>query len=917
MLVIIVLSMFSLIVFADDSDSDGLEDAWEGENFGNLLETGEGDPDNDLLTNVLEQYIGSNPNKDDSDDDGFLDGIEHKYGTDPTDSSSYPTESLVNITLVKPSYGVSAVSPFDLEIKTQNKSSCKYSTDANKLYDEIDNSAQFFETTDKLTHTKKNFPAASYIETPIYVFCKTEDGYVNDGFPAHFSVGIDNTPPVMIKAYADPTFVIENLEVDLVAETDDATACRFLAYDTNVSELDELFENINESEFEKKTVLTLTKNTNPKIEDKKSYLYIVACINKAEEKITGTIPFSVDLSVGNEVNETFPSGLISKTSTDIRVVTNKDSTCYYGEQYLNKFPQENDNVHFIQRTNLTAKKYEIPVRCRFTDATIAEVTISFTVDLTKPVIKKFEVENEQCNTSELKVKFLAEDANGIENYHIDLVDSSSNNIYNLTTSQENITIKDLELNPDKTYFVELEVKDKAGNIATKKSSEIKVISPDDPVCKNSLPEIGIKKPELTESVAKLYLECYDSDGRCTPIYYHVINDSCSSCGSCEYIKYNNLLPITATETTTVCYNISDDKKAKVKSSFEIVFEQCSSETNCCNDRQVSYCISATNCTQIETLDCDLARVDTDNDGLSDTKEEECGLDPNNPDDADEDLDFDGLTNKEECNLGTDLNKEDSDEDGYTDKTEVDDGYDPNDADDYPVDNDTDTDEDGIPDIYERKYTFLNPKDPKDAGEDEDGDLLTNLEEYDLGTDMDDKDSDNDDFTDYEEYKKKTDPNEEEDYPRNYVVQILFFILGIGVLGAGLLMLYKNPLKKQIMPKSTGSMVNFKSAQNTMQGMSVQPPQGLSQNNNNQFQKTKPRQVIDKSNLDHEIRKQKDIMKLREMSSVFDQFAEDSDNIKSKQEPEKKEKKQDKDTLSRLNDLSEEDAFEEIDRLSKK
>lgn len=44
----------------------------------------------------------------------------------------------------------------------------------------------------------------------------------------------------------------------------------------------------------------------------------------------------------------------------------------------------------------------------------------------------------------------------------------------------------------------------------------------------------------------------------------------------------------------------------------------------------------------------------------------------------------------------------------------------------------DQDEDGMTDVWEKKYGF-NPKDPADAGKDADGDLFTNLEEFKAGT----------------------------------------------------------------------------------------------------------------------------------------------------------------------------------------
>jgi hypothetical protein len=68
-----------------DNDSDGLRDDWEAKFFGNMDAKATDDPDNDGLTNLEEQTLGTEPNKADSDGDGLSDGDEVKvYKTDPT-----------------------------------------------------------------------------------------------------------------------------------------------------------------------------------------------------------------------------------------------------------------------------------------------------------------------------------------------------------------------------------------------------------------------------------------------------------------------------------------------------------------------------------------------------------------------------------------------------------------------------------------------------------------------------------------------------------------------------------------------------------------------------------------------------------------------------------------------------------------
>ncbi len=85
--------MIMEVVTATDSDTDGLGDLWEMTHFGNLAQSGAGDPDNDNLDNIGEQRLGTDPNDNDSDDDSLLDGVEsatwifvstNDRGTNPT-----------------------------------------------------------------------------------------------------------------------------------------------------------------------------------------------------------------------------------------------------------------------------------------------------------------------------------------------------------------------------------------------------------------------------------------------------------------------------------------------------------------------------------------------------------------------------------------------------------------------------------------------------------------------------------------------------------------------------------------------------------------------------------------------------------------------------------------------------------------
>ena len=71
---------------------------------------------------------------------------------------------------------------------------------------------------------------------------------------------------------------------------------------------------------------------------------------------------------------------------------------------------------------------------------------------------------------------------------------------------------------------------------------------------------------------------------------------------------------------------------------------------------------------------------------------------------------------------------------------------------------TDSDTDGMPDWYENRYAFLNANDDSDAGNNNDGDTLSNLQEYEFGSAPDVTDTDGDGLDDGAELAAMTDPN---------------------------------------------------------------------------------------------------------------------------------------------------------------
>jgi hypothetical protein len=174
---------------------------------------------------------------------------------------------------------------------------------------------------------------------------------------------------------------------------------------------------------------------------------------------------------------------------------------------------------------------------------------------------------------------------------------------------------------------------------------------------------------------------------------------------------------------------------------------------------------------LNPLDASDGLKDMDNDGMPNGWEMRNGLDPTDPSDASSDKDNDNLTALDEYRYHTNPNDWDSDGDGMPDGWEIRYGLDPLDPSDaqgdingngitnleefwmktipgrpidYNLTDTTDTDSDGMPDVWEAKYG-LDPFDPSDAYTDCDSDGWTNQIEFQQGTDPRNPNTDGDHY----------------------------------------------------------------------------------------------------------------------------------------------------------------------------
>lgn len=800
-------------------------------------------------------------------------------------------ESLINITLKNPKYGGSPVDRFDLIIETDVPSECKYSFNPLLNYSDITSHTNFFETETYYNHQIKNFELnlPENEEKIIYIKCKNiSNEYVNDKFPINFSLMIDRSNPIIKEAKANPNYVIEKLELDLIAETDDYTICEFFSDIPSEEELT-IFNSSSISNFKKIHKKKLTSYSNPIIEDNKKYLIILLCMNKAELfSDVSMINFTTNLSAKNIIIDKYPTGLIFDNSLELTVITNRDSTCRYGEDYKIYFPQKNSKVHFIQLLNLNNSQYSYKIRCDFDqgEPNVIYDELNFIISDQTPSKVFINTSDSSCDNTSLSVKFQT-DSLGLKGFYYYVVDSKNNFLFDLSFTDKNVLNLSLNLTRNETYYWYVF----SQNIAEKNSS----------ISKSSgiyiKPEKDCFKKPITINLDQVYtLEGIKINISC--------NENCYVNYSLNCLNYSTYrTPILITENKTLCYIFEDNNKIQQK-NISFYIEYCNNNTiNCCGLKKAVKCEN-NNCSEILT-ECDLTLLDSDEDGIKDLDEEKCKLDKFNSSDANLDFDEDGLNNKEECIIyKTDALKKDTDGDGALDGIEVKKSTNPLDIDSYPED--LDSDNDGITDKKE-KECGLN-KNINDVDEDKDGDGLSNKDECLIyKTNINNIDTDEDGFSDKIEIEKKKDPLDYEDYPKNPILLILIIIFLVIFISIGGYLIMKNmPKINLISNKKNENKLNKSNDIENKKNLKKNNLKIISNNNinNNSINNLNLQQKIDKNenfqnkdfakitpSMDFKpitegdpnylIKRKRKQLKLRKMESVFDEFVENT-NIKSKE-----------------------------------
>ncbi len=331
--------------------------------------------------------------------------------------------------LIKPSFGVTAYSVFNASVETALPGECRYVYDTPSAPNPVDFAFfKAFSGTNTIHESASlSIPFGETRGYPLHVYCSMPPFGVSQ---RSFNITLDPEAPVLVRAFAEPAVIAEqyipgqNLFVTtLKAQLNKPGFCKYSASTTNFASMEGLFPG-----FDLYPKQSLSADVS--VTEEKSYAYWVVC--KGLNGLTtapAEVKFSIDTSLPLSVSSNTPEGFGTLNFT-IGVVANKHVFCYMGES-------PDDTVRcmgacrslYAQFQLITVSspgRYEYFVKCATGEGEQSDViNIPVIIDTTPPVMKYVDdnttlPDSPEVSWSQSKVRaaFFAEDAESNISYYL-------------------------------------------------------------------------------------------------------------------------------------------------------------------------------------------------------------------------------------------------------------------------------------------------------------------------------------------------------------------------------------------------------------------------------------------------------------------------------------------------------------------
>lgn len=687
-------------------------------------------------------------------------------------------------------FGMANHTPFYLEIHSEREAVCRYiqynsycqlmfggleqcDFDQGNLSKAFANNAISFDNSNGFVHNKTSFNNPQEItegELKDYVIICNESGFYNPSVPL-IKLGYDTTAPD-INISLDPEVVndLVNRKSVVSITSNDKVICRYM-YEGgwfNISNYEpalldayrtsQTFE-INFPEFP--------------VGEEHRFEYSLECKNIAQlitiKNFTIVVRYENVVNVYSHLRDYYNSHNVVLNFT-----TDKDATCDFK---LNNSAWQplagNQKTHVQTITINNDGDYDIEVSCTALDGSQGSASDSFFVDTVKPEQPTINISPYTCSLLEIKAIIKGKDndgGSGIDYYEYE-IENSSEVIINWTKTNKRVR-EHIDMSENESYTIKARAIDKAGNVGDESSVDITAKSEQSIECDSTAPTVQVLVFDY-QGIKAVNISCYDSQSGCNPTFGFAFINISQTCGNASFQEYPYTnLPLLVAHTSILCWNISDNagnfKQGSRFINVTMTIDTCNdgmldgdeTDIDCggsCNPcENGSACVSDSDCISNHCINglCEELNTCNDNELDGDETDIDCGGSCN------------PCNENQHCYTDSDCSSGLSCVDGLCSQTT------------------TDNDNDGMLDEWELNNN-LDPNNPDDASEDSDNDGLTNLEEYNLGTDPWKADTDGDGVSDGKEEQAGTDPLDPNSKPKNKLwVWIIITAFLVVIAGGG-------------------------------------------------------------------------------------------------------------------------------------
>lgn len=667
------------------------------------------------------------------DESGNLVEIDH-----PFNINTLPPK----ISLVKPSYGVSAEKTFDLVLKTPLAATCRYwlstadpAIPAPKQFDSL----EAMDETGFLSHIKSGLSVPEELKDyPLTVKCK--DQFDKESTET-YQLSVDPYDPVIKSASFHPNPVVQKpFSASIKVQTERNSFCKFSTVLADFDRMPGKFPGFGmEGTNTHEAVVNFT--------DAKEYNYFIACKSLAEK---GPAEKELSILVGVDVPLTITSYTPAFfTTKDIRLAaeTNIDSNCYSSDvpgQQGDSMGDGTPRTIHVKSETVETGNHTYTIACASGGETVdrgAELTsidVAFLVDDTKPLMDFVDDTTSHSDpeisiySDRLRAKWSGNDPeSGISRYYIAIKDEQGNIVVDKAARRQHDELTDFVFNIENNtkYIFSVTAMNRVSLLSDPMESDGVTADPsaapdhcfngeiDDleldtdcggpcdlcqegKKCDNNLDcksgycqEAICTAPACDDGVHNGLESDVDCGGECSPC---VDNSVCVDDPDCDS-GYCSPLTNLCTRTPICANGLLDGSESGVDCGGACP-DTCGAKSSCQEDLdcEVGYLCyedpfsSIKKCMTEEEI-AELQQQaspdveDKDGDGIPDWWEEKYGVD-----DPTGDPDGDGLTNLEEYQYYKAYKKNispvsaDTDGDGWSDKDEIDMNFDPTNPDSHPT-----------------------------------------------------------------------------------------------------------------------------------------------------------------------------------------------------------------------------------------